>query len=352
MQLLELSKFLAENGFANTIDGQADVDIRAANTLEDAREGDISFLANPRYTNLLGETRASAVIVKNGEPTPKELTVVRCDDPYGAITAAIIRVHGHRNHPQWGQDARAVIADSAEIGENANIGPNVTIAARVTVGRNAVIYPGCYIGDDVKIGDDVTLFPNVVIYNNCVLGHRVTIHSGSVIGHDGLGYAPVGGAWVKIPQAGRAVLEDDVEIGAGCAIDRATLGETRIGQGTKFSDAVVIGHGTKIGPHCMFVAQVGIAGSTKVGHHVTMAGQVGICGHLTIGDNVRIGAKSGVHSNIENDAVYLGSPAIDSGEFKRQAYLVRRLPKLKQRLRDLEKEVARLKENLDDTAAD
>ena len=193
------------------------------------------------------------------------------------------------------------------------------------------------------MGDGVTLFPNVVLYDGTRVGNRVTIHAGSVVGQDGLGYAPIDGKWLKIPQVGRTVIEDDVEIGACCALDRATLGETRIGRGTKFSDMVVIGHGTKVGEHCMFVAQVGVAGSTKIGHHVTLAGQVGVSGHLTIGDNVRVGAKSGVHSNIDAGAEYMGSPAVESSAFKRQASVAHRLPELKKRVRDLETEVAELR---------
>ncbi len=341
--LEQLSELLGAHGFANVIDGDGTVGIHAANTLEDAGEGDISFLANPRYTKLLGETKASAVIVKPQDDVPNGLATLRCSDPYGAITATIIHLYGDRDHPEWGIHERSTIAESARIGSGANIGPHVAIGSGALIGENATIYPGCYVGDGVVIGDNVTLFPNVVLYDGTQVGHRVSIHAGTVVGQDGLGYAPVDGKWLKIPQVGRTVIEDDVELGACCALDRATLGETRIGRGTKFSDMVVIGHGTKVGEHCMFVAQVGVAGSTKIGHHVTLAGQVGISGHLTIGDNVRVGAKSGVHSNIDAGAEYMGSPAVESSAFKRQASVVHRLPQLKKRVRDLETEVAELR---------
>ncbi|MGB2984263.1 MAG: UDP-3-O-(3-hydroxymyristoyl)glucosamine N-acyltransferase, partial [Phycisphaerae bacterium] len=177
---------------------------------------------------------------------------------------------------------------------------------------------------------------------HCVLGDRVTIHAGSVIGEDGLGYAPHGDKWVKIPQVGRAILGDDVEIGANCTIDRATLGQTEIGPGTKFGNAVVIGHGTKVGPDCMFVGQVGVAGSATVGRHVTLAGQVGVGGHLTIGNDARVAAQSGVISNVKPKANLLGFPAIPLENAKRSYSVFQKLPQLVKRIRDLEREVKEL----------
>ena len=211
------------------------------------------------------------------------------------------------------------------------------------LGDNATVYPGCYIGRGATLGNDVTLYPNVVIYDGSRIGNRVTLHAGTVVGQDGLGYAPAEGRWVKIPQAGRAKIEDDVEMGANCAIDRATLGETRIGAGTKFSDAVVIGHGTKVGKHGMFVAQTGLAGSVTVGNNVTMGGQVGVAGHLTIGDNVTIGAKSGIWSDIPANERYFGSPAFKWKQFWRQLAALKELPELMKKLRRLEAEVAALR---------
>lgn len=346
--LADLSAFLGSNGFANEIEGQNAIELKAVNTLEDAGPGDISFLANPRYAHLLSETKASAVIVGRDDRKPDGLTVLRCDDPYAAVTTAIIHIHGHRQHPAWGIDPHAVIADSARIGHGADIAPHVTIRDGVVIGENVTIYPGCYIGDGAVIGNDVTLFANVVLYEGVRLGDRVTIHAATVIGEDGLGYAPVNGRWLKIPQIGSVTIEDDVEIGAACTIDRATLGTTRICRGSKFSNLIVVGHGAKIGEDCMIVAQVGFAGSCVVGNHVMLAGQVGIGGHLTVGDNVRVGAQSGVHSAIAANGQYLGSPAIKSADFWRQTSLIRRLPQLKKRVQELENEVARLRECVED----
>lgn len=342
-------KAIMESGFRATLEGVNGVVLRV-NTLEDAQEGDLSFLSNPKYSNQLATTRASAVIVPEDCAVPDGLRVIRCSDPYAGVTVAIMTLHGLREHPRWPRTGQAYIDSTAVVPEDANVGPSVTIGRAAQVGRNAVIYSGCYIGDRVRIGDDVVLYPNVVIYEDCVLGDRVAIHAGSVIGQDGLGYAPVGKGWMKIPQVGRVVIEDDVEIGACCAIDRATLGETRIGKGTKFSDLIAIGHGTKIGPHCMFVAQVGVAGSVTIGEHVTLAGQVGVAGHLRIGDGASVAAQSGVRGDIPPGAKHFGYPATDIMEAKRQMVAVQRLPEwsrdVKRRIEQLEAELAALKRNL------
>lgn len=348
MKLSELSDALAERDVPNRIEGDADIQVHSVNTLADAGEGEISFLSNPKYKAQLERTRASAVIVPPDVEIPLGLAAIRCRSPYGAMATATVLIHGYRRHPWWGLDARSEIADTARIGANANIGPFVTIAGGVTIGANTTIYPGCYIGEDTVIGDDVVLYPNVVIYNDSRLGDRVALHAGTVIGEDGLGYAPVGEGWMKIPQVGQVVIEDDVEMGAGCTLDRATLGETRIGGGTKFSDQVVIGHGTKVGRNCMFVAQVGLAGSVVVGDRVTLGGQVGVAGHLSIGDNTVVNAKSAVWSSIDADQTFLGYPAMDATRFRRQAAVARKLPEMQKRLRQLEAEVSELRKRLDE----
>ncbi len=346
MRLSELCKVLTETGFPARVDGE-DRTVRAVNTLEDASDGEISFLSNPKYLHAVQTTRASAVIVKDHVDVPPAIAAVRCADPYAAMTVAIVKLHGYRQHPQWGVSERAVVDASATIEKNANIGPGATIAANASVGDSCTIYPGCYVGDGVKLGCGCILYPNVVIYDFCELGSRVTIHAGSVIGEDGLGYAPHDGTWIKIPQVGRVIVGDDVEIGANCCIDRATLGQTEIGAGTKFGNDVVIGHGTKIGRDCLFVGQVGIAGSVTVGRHVTLAGQVGVAGHLTIGDDARIGAQSGIAGDVAPKADLLGSPAIPIEKAKRALYVVQNLPDWVKRIKDLEHEVENLREQLE-----
>jgi UDP-3-O-[3-hydroxymyristoyl] glucosamine N-acyltransferase len=345
--LAELCRTLEEHGMKPTLCGDPQRRIQRVATLEDAGPGDISFLSNPKYEKLLQTTRASAVVLRSGVQAPPHLDLIRVEEPYPAITALIVRLHGYRRHRAVPPDpTRTTIHETARIGPNATIHPGVTIDEDVVIGRDAIIYPGCYIGPRCRLGDNVLLYPNVVLYEDTVVGNRVTIHSNTVIGEDGLGYAPLGGRWVKIPQIGHVVIEDDVEIGANCAIDRATLGRTRIGRGTKFSNLIAIGHGTQIGEHCLFVAQVGIAGSVTIGHHVTMAGQSGVVGHIRIGDHATVGAKAGVTNNVPDGETVLGAPAIPIRQMRRQVAHVARLPELGKRLKELEKEVAQLRQQL------
>lgn len=346
LTLAELADFLGSQNIPCEVDGDASVRIHSVATLEDATDGQISFLSNPKYEKDLISTRASAVLVRPELQAPRRMTLLRTRDPYAAVTAAMVRLHGYRHHPAWGIAAGACIAPTARIGPAANIAPGVHIEDDVQIGENATIYPGVYIARRCRIGRDVTLFPNVVIYEDCVLGDRVTIHAGTVIGEDGLGYAPVGEKWVKIPQIGNVVIADDVELGANCTINRATLGSTIIGAGTKFSDLIAVGHGTKIGPDCMFVAQVGIAGSVTVGRHVTMAGQAGVVGHIAIGDNVTVGAKAGVTNSIEPGITVLGAPAIPIHECKRQVAALQKLPQIKKEVLRLRSEFGHLLERL------
>ena len=318
------------------IDGDGALQIDSVQTLEDAGPRDISFLSNIKYEKALQTTRAGAVIVGNGQAAPTGMNLLRVKDPYAAITVVMVHVHGYRKHPKCGINQHAVIDPTAEIGEGAQIQHNVTIAADVHIGRNVVIYPGCYIGQGSRLGDDCTLYPNVVIYDKCIIGSRVTLHAGSVIGEDGLGYAPIGEKWHKIPQIGTVEIGDDVEIGANCAIDRATLGKTVIGAGTKFSNLIAIGHGSKIGQNCMFVAQVGVAGSVTVGNHVTMAGKAGIAGHLTIGDNAQIAAMAGVMDDVPADTSVAGAPAFNRKEVLRSWAIFARLPEVIKQFKDFE----------------
>jgi len=349
LQLSQLCDILTQHGLPARLDGE-DRKVSAVNTLEDATEGEISFLSNPKYGKALATTKASAVIVRDDVDAPAGMSCVRCADPYAGVTAAIVFIHGYRRHPQWGVSERAHIDPTATLGDGANVGPGVMIAANVVTGTNCTIYPGCYVGDGTKLGDDCILYPNVVVYDHCQLGHRVTIHAGSVIGQDGLGYAPVNDKWIKIPQIGRTIIGDDVEIGANCAIDRATLGHTEVGSGTKFGNVIVIGHGSKVGPDCLFVGLVGVAGSVTVGRHVTLAGQVGVSGHLTVGDNVRAGGQSGIKGDIPAGTEVLGSPAIPTEQARRAIFAVQKLPEWTRRIKELEREVKKLREQVGEAA--
>ena len=341
--LAELGTIIEQYGMQPTIRGDAALTIRRVATLEDAVEGDVSFLSNPKYEKALRTTQASAVVLKHEIGAPDHLNLIRVADPYAAITLLVVKLHGYRQHRHIAPDtARANIAPTARVGENASIAPGVTIDEDAVIGDNAVIYPGCYIGPRCRVGDNLILYPNVVIYDDCVLGDNVAIHAGTSIGNDGLGYAPIGDKWIKIPQIGIVEIGDDVEIGANCAIDRATLGKTVIGSGTKMSNLIAVGHGAQIGENCMIVAQVGLAGSVSVGNHVTMAGQAGVVGHIRIGDNATIGAKAGVTGSVADGETVLGQPAIPIRDMRRQIAYTQRLPALVSTVKDLEKRMAEL----------
>jgi UDP-3-O-[3-hydroxymyristoyl] glucosamine N-acyltransferase len=315
--LIQLCETLSNYGFEARAHGMAQAEITGVATLEAAGPHEVSFLSNQKYIKSLSTTEAGAVVTSDDIEAPEDLPRIITSDPYAAITALIVALHGYRKHPQRQPDEPA-IHPTAQIGENAQIAPGVSIDHDVMIGDNAVIYSGCTIGPRCRIGSDLILYPNVTVYDDCVLGDRVSVHSGTVIGNDGLGYAPLDGKWVKIPQIGIVRIGDDVEIGSNCSIDRATLGETVIGRGTKMSNLIAVGHGAKIGEDCMIVAQVGLAGSCTVGNHVTLAGQVGVVGHIRIGDNATIGAKAGVVNDVPDGATYLGQPAIPIRDMRRQ----------------------------------
>ena len=324
MKLSELAKWIGAE-----VVGNGNLDITSANTLEEAGPGQISFLANPKYASQLETTRASAVVVGLNVSSAR-VSLLKTQDPYYAFTQAVVILHGHRKHPHQG------------------IHPNAHVDPTATVGEGTVIYPGCYVGPRAKIGRDCILYPNVVVYDDCILGDRVVIHAGTVIGNDGFGYATQKGVHHKIPQVGNVIVEDDVEIGANCAIERATLGSTIIGKGNKWCDLVAIGHGTKVGPHGLFVAQVGVAGSTTIGHHATIAGQVGIAGHLKIGDNVTIGAQTGVMDDVPDQTTVIGTPAMPASHARRVYLLFMQLPDIVDRLRKLEQAIGELGSNPDE----
>jgi UDP-3-O-[3-hydroxymyristoyl] glucosamine N-acyltransferase len=310
--------------------GDGTVVVSSAATLEEAQPGQVTFLANPKYLKHLETTKASAVVVaSNVEPPAEGPALLKAKDPYFAFREAVVALHGYRQHP------------------HAGIHPAAHVDPTATVGEGTVIYPGVFVGPRARVGRDCILYPNVVVYDDCVLGDRVTIHACTSIGHDGFGYATHKDAdgvvrHHKIPQAGNVIIEDDVEIGANCSIDRATLGSTVVGRGTKFSNNIAIGHGTKIGPHGLLVAQVGVAGSVTIGRYVTMGGQVGVVGHLKIGDRVTIGAQSGVAADVPDGQTILGTPAIPIGQCRRVWVLTTKLPDLADRVRELEEQVARL----------
>jgi len=313
--------------------------------LEDADANSVSFLANRRYAKRLKKTSAAAVILSPRDcdrAGKANITMLVSDDPYFAFREAVVALHGFRDNPPPGVSDLAAVSDQATLGEGCSIQPFAVIEAGATLGRHCIVHPNCYIGRNVHIGDHAHLFPGVVIYDDCVIGNNVTIHANSVIGEDGFGYATRSGVHHKIPQTGNVVIEDDVELGAGCAIDRATLGSTVIGRGTKFSNMIAIGHGTKVGPHNLFVAQVGIAGSSRTGSHVAIGGQSGVIGHISVGDRAQIAARTGVVQNIPGDSQWGGYAAMPLEDMKKVAWEVIHLPDLVQEVRELKQRISDL----------
>ncbi|HCO95688.1 MAG TPA: UDP-3-O-(3-hydroxymyristoyl)glucosamine N-acyltransferase [Phycisphaerales bacterium] len=315
--------------------GDPNVMIKSASTLGRADEGDISFLTNRKYEKQLRSTKASAVIV--GKETPAaSVPLLIADDPYYAFMQVMVLLHGHRKHKKVGISPKASISDTAKIGVDCHIHDFATIADDARIKDGCIIYPGVYIGRDVQIGNDSIIYPNVAVYDGCKIGNRVIINANSTIGEDGFSYATYKGVHHKIPQTGIVILEDDVEIGTCCGIERGTLSDTIIGQGSKLGDMVTIGHGTRIGQHCLLVAQVGIAGSTNIGHNCTVGGQVGIVGHINIGNNVTIAAQAGVINNIPDNQIVLGAPAIEANMGRRAYSMIQYLPEMRQSIRDLQ----------------
>ena len=321
--------------------GDSKVIIKSASTLGRADEGDISFLTNRKYEKQLRTTKASAVIV--GKETPAvSVPLLIADDPYYAFMQIMVLLHGHRKHKKVGVSPKASIADSAKIGIECHIHDFVIIDDGARIKDGCVIYPGVYIGRDVQIGNDSIIYPNVVVYDGCKIGNRVIVNANSTIGEDGFSYATYKGVHHKIPQTGVVILEDDVEIGACCGIERGTLNDTVIGQGSKLGDMVTIGHGAKVGSHCLLVAQVGIAGSTNIGNNCTIGGQVGIVGHINIGNNVTIAAQAGVINNVPYNRVILGAPAIDANLGRRAYSMIQYLPEMRQSVRELQSQLKQI----------
>jgi UDP-3-O-[3-hydroxymyristoyl] glucosamine N-acyltransferase len=295
--------------------------------LADAGEEQLSFLSNRKYAAQLAQTKAGAILVPRNLEGEDERWI-RVDDPYFAFARIMTRWFSARPRPK-AVSPLASISPSARLGTNVAIGPFTTIGENVLVGNNVTIFQGVSIEAGATLGEDSIVYPNVVIYDGTRIGRRCIIHAGVVIGSDGYGFAMHEGKHHKIPQIGIVRIEDDVEIGAGTTIDRAALGETVIGEGTKIDNLVQIGHNVKIGKHCLLVSQVGIAGSTELGDHVSVAGQSGFSGHLKIGHRVQVAAKSAVLADVPDDTKVMGSPAMPFNEFARRHAAVKKLARRK-----------------------
>lgn len=331
---------LAEHVGGKLADPGRDPVITSAGTLDSAGPGEITFFSNVKYRPTLATTKAEAVLVSEREQTPAAQII--CEDPYYAFMQIVVLLHGHREHKRSGISPHADIDKTAKIGDNCHIHNFATVSQGAVIGDGCIIYPGAFIGPDVVMGSDCIVYPNAVIYDNTKIGSRVIIQACAAVGQDGFGFATHKGEHHKIPQIGSVVLEDDVEIGSCCVIERGTLDDTVIGKGSKIGDAVAIGHGTKVGPHCLLVPQAGIAGSANIGHHCVFAGQAGVVGHIKIGNMVKVGAKAGVVRDVPDGAEIVGAPAIDANKAKRAYSLIEFLPEIRKRLKTLENRVAKM----------
>lgn len=320
--------------------GDPETEIGRIATLESAESGDLSFLSHSRYRPRLRDTRASAVILARGERDATALPRILCDDPYLYYARAAQLLHTE-SRPVPGVHSQAVVEPGAFVPASAAIGPFCRVGTGARLGERVVVESGCVIGEDVQIGDDGHLYPSVTIYPRSVVGKRAVIHSGVVIGADGFGMAPDAGRWVKIPQTGRVVIGDDVEIGANTTIDRGALDDTVIEEGVKLDNQIQIGHNVRIGAHTIMAACVGIAGSARIGRHCAIGGGARIWGHIEIADHVNISATAEVMKSISSAGTYTGVlPAAESREWARMVAHLRGIDGLVARLRALEEQFA------------
>ena len=322
------------------VEGDAGRRVFGVATLEDATPSDLSFLTNPRYRSFLQQSRAGAILV-GPDVGIEGRDLLIAPDPYLALAEILDRMHPVRR-PAPGVSADARVSLEATVGVDVAIGPFAVVGAGARLDDRVVVGAGVVIGEGSSIGEDTVLMPRVVLYPGTRVGARCLIHAGVVLGGDGFGFATTAGTHRKVPQLGRVVIEDEVEIGANSTVDRGTLGETRIGRGTKIDNLVMVAHGVVIGPYGLLAGQVGVAGSTRIGSHVTMAGQSGAAGHLKLGDRVVVAAKSAVFTDVPDRAFVGGVPAVDHRSWKRSLALVKMLPELRLRLRELEERLAAL----------
>lgn len=322
-----------------------DIRIQGCNTLEQARPEEISFLANPRYAPHLETTSAGAVVL-TPEYSDRYPVCLVTSNPYLDF-AKIMRLFAAEEERSSGISEQAHIDPDARVEENVSVYPFVSVGPRTVIHSGSTLHSGTMVEQDCQIGRDCRIYPNVTLMAGTSLGDRVTLHSGVVLGSDGFGFAQSDTGMEKVPQLGRVILESDVEIGANSTVDRGTLGETRIGRGTKIDNQVQIGHNVSLGRNVIVVAQVGIAGSTTVEENVVFAGQVGVGGHLTVGSGTRVGAKTGVHRSVKPGSELSGHPAMEHRDFLRYASIRSKLPEMHNRLKRLESECDRLRTELE-----
>ena len=325
-----------------TVEGDPDAVVSAFAKIEEGHPGALSFLANPKYEKYLYETKSSIVIINQTQKLehPVKCTLIRVDDAYRAF-ASLLELYASSQPEKSGREEPVYVAASATLGENIFIGAFTYIAGNAKIGNNVKIHQQVFIGENVTIGDNTILYPGVKIYHDCKIGNDCVFHSGVVIGSDGFGFAPQADTdFKKIPQIGNVVIEDLVEIGANTCVDRATMGSTILRRGVKLDNLIQVAHNVEIGENTVIAAQTGISGSSKVGKNCMFAGQVGLAGHITVADGVKIGAQSGLNTGIKQpDSTVMGTPAMNYQDWLKSSVVVRRLPDLKKKVDEIEKQL-------------
>ena len=328
------------------VEGDAAVAVTQFGKIEEAKVGELTFLANPKYEEFLYQTKASIVIINETQvlKTPITATIIRVPDAYAAFATLLTKYQDLKTQNLSGIQTPSYISPSAILGENHYVAAFAHIGERVQLGNNVKIFPNVVIGENVKVGNNVILHPGVVIYADCILGNNIIIHSGTIIGSDGFGFAPnEDGSYQKVPQWGNVVIEDNVEIGSNTTIDRATIGSTIIRKGVKLDNLIQIAHNVEVGENTVIAAQVGVSGSTKIGKGVMMGGQSGSAGHLNVADGVKVAARSGITKNIEKaNSTVTGFPAAEHSTALRSQINLKNLPNLEKRVKELEILVAQL----------
>jgi UDP-3-O-[3-hydroxymyristoyl] glucosamine N-acyltransferase len=328
--------------------GDSEIEITGMATIEYAQAGQLTFLSNKKYSRYAQQTKASAIITDNEATLPEGKSGLISPNPYLTFAEALSLFHEPVEltkgiHPQ------ASVSSTATIGEDVTIGPFTVIGERAKIGNNATILSHCAIYPEAEIGDRAFIHSHCVVRERCRIGSRVTLQNNVVIGSDGFGYAKRGdNSWYKIPQTGIVLIEDDVEIGSGSVIDRATIGATVVGKGTKIDNLVQIGHGSTVGQNTLLCAQVGLAGSTQVGNEVILGGQVGAAGHLKIGDGVVATAQTGIPNSVEPDKVISGYPAIDNRNWLKSSAIFAQLPQWQKEIRSLRDRLGKLEKDLNE----
>ena len=327
------------------VEGDANAPVSSFGKIEEAKAGELSFFSNPKYEEYLYSSSASVIIINEGFELrqPVKATLIRVADAYAAFAILLNKYQKIAQQQITGIQEPVYISKTASYGKNVFIGAFAYLGENSSIGDNTKIYPNAYIGDNVKIGNNSTIYPGAKIYHNTVIGNNVIIHAGTIVGSDGFGFAPLpDGSYLKIPQIGNVIIEDDVEIGANTTIDRATMGSTIIKAGAKLDNLIQVAHNVEIGNSTVIAAQTGISGSAKIGNRVLIGGQAGIVGHITIGDGAKVNAQSGVSKSMEPGKSVTGSPAYDMTAALRSQAIARKLPEMEKRIKELESIIKQL----------